>query len=130
MLSSVLFALVWVPRKLLRRMKGVPYLSIRVVPLLSVLCLAGAFGLVVLASLDAEALLTRFGKMTIWSVAFWAVTWLFALGAVGGLVQIFRARKEPILRLVYIHALLVSLANVIVLLYLAYWGIIGLRTWT
>src|SRR5262249_30699977 len=45
MLSSALFALVWVPRKLLRRMKGVPGLSIRILPLLSVLCLAGACAL-------------------------------------------------------------------------------------
>ena len=130
MFSSVLFALVWVPRKLFRRMKGVPYLSIRIFPLFSILCLAGAFGLVVLASLDVDAFFARLGKMTIWSVAVSALTLLFAVGAVGGLVQIFRARKWPIRRLIYIHALLVALANVIVLLYLAYWGIIGLRTWT
>jgi hypothetical protein len=111
-------------------MKGVPYLSIRVLPLFGVLCLASAFALIVLASLDVDAFFARLGKMTVWSVAIWALTLLFAVGAVGGLVQLFPARKWPIRRLVYVHALLVSLANVIVLLYLAYWGIIGLRTWT
>jgi CubicO group peptidase (beta-lactamase class C family) len=129
MLSSVLFALVWVPRQLLGRMKGVPSLSIRVLPLLSVLCLAGAVALVVLGSLDAEAMFARFGKMSVWSAAVWGLTWLFALGVVWGMIQIFRARRTPIRRWVYIHALLVSLANVLVLVYLAYWGIIGLRTW-
>jgi CubicO group peptidase (beta-lactamase class C family) len=129
MLSSVLFALIWVPRKLLRRMNGVPHLSLRVLPLFSVLCLAGAFALLAIAGRDPEALFARFGKMTIWSVAAWALTWLFTLGAVAGLVQVLRARKWPIRRSVYLHSLLVSLANFIVLLYLAYWGIIGVRTW-
>jgi CubicO group peptidase (beta-lactamase class C family) len=129
MLSSVLFALIWVPRKLFRRMKDVPGLSIRVIPLLSVLCLVGVFAVFMLGSLDADTLFAHFGKMTIWSVAICGLTWLFAVGAVAGLVQIIRARGRPIRRWVYIHALLVSLANVIVLLYLAYWGIIGLRTW-
>jgi CubicO group peptidase (beta-lactamase class C family) len=129
MLSSVLFALIWVPRKLFRRMKDVPGLSIRVIPLLGILCLAGAFVLLTLAGVDADALFARFGKMTIWSVAFCALTWLFALATVAGLLQIIRARGWPIRRGVYIHALLVSLANVLVLSYLAYWGIIGLRTW-
>jgi len=30
---------------------------------------------------------------------------------------------------VRIHSLLVSLANVLALLYLGYWGLIGLRLW-
>jgi CubicO group peptidase (beta-lactamase class C family) len=128
-LSSVLFALVWVPRKLFRRMKGVPYLSIRVVPLLSIFCLAGAFALLVLSGLDADALFTRFGNITIWSLTVCALTWLFAFGAVVGLVQVLRARNAAVRRWVYIHAALVSLANVILLGYLTYWGLIGLRTW-
>ncbi len=129
MLSSILFALIWVPRKLFRRMQGVPGMSIRVIPLLSIFCLAGAFALLILPSSDADALFAHFGKLTVWSIGVCALTWLFAVGAVAGLVQIFRARNWPIRRGVYIHALLVSLANVIVLSYLAYWGIIGLRTW-
>jgi CubicO group peptidase (beta-lactamase class C family) len=129
MLSSVLFALIWVPRWLFRRMKDVPSLSIRALPLVTILCLAGVIGVLALASLDTEALFARLGNLTIWSAAVWALTWLFALGAVAGLVQIIRVRKKPIRRWVYIHALLVSLANGIVLLYLAYWGLIGFRTW-
>ncbi len=129
MLSSVLFALVWVPRKVFRRMKDVPGMSTRVIPLFSVLCLGGVLAVLTLGGLDADALFAHFGKMTIWSVAVCALTWLFALGTVAGLVQIIRARNWPIRRWVYIHSLLVSLANAVVLLYLGYWGIIGLRTW-
>ena len=64
-----------------------------------------------------------------WSVSFWILTWLFALAAVAGLVQAVRARVWEVRRAVRIHSLLVSLANVLALLYLAYWGLIGLRTW-
>jgi hypothetical protein len=57
------------------------------------------------------------------------LTWLFALTTIAGLVQAIRARQWDVRPVVRRHALLVSIANVIVLAYLAYWGIIGLRTW-
>ena len=43
--------------------------------------------------------------------------------------QVLRARRWEVLPLVRRHALMVSIANVVVLAYLTYWGIIGLRTW-
>jgi hypothetical protein len=128
MVSSVLFALVWVPRKLFGRLQGVKHLSVRALPLLAVLCLVGVFVLIA-ASLEATLLFSRFGTMTAWSVGLWALTWLFACAAILGLVQAFRARHLGVRQSVRVHALLVSAANVVVLAYLAYWGIIGLRSW-
>jgi CubicO group peptidase (beta-lactamase class C family) len=127
MLSAVLFALVWVPRKLFGYLRGVGHLSVRILPLAAVLCLLAAFGLVVLAARNDP--LGRMGNFTPWSLGFCLVTWLFALTTVAGLVQAFRARRWPMNRWVLGHAWLVSLANAIVLAYLAWWGIIGLRTW-
>lgn len=127
MLSAVLFALVWVPRWALRRMRGVKGLSVRVLPLLAVLWLVGAFALVAVSA--PPLLFERFGRLTPWSAGLCALTWLFALTAVIGLLQALRGRGLGVRQAVWLHALLVSAANTLVAAYLAYWGLIGLRTW-
>jgi CubicO group peptidase (beta-lactamase class C family) len=128
MVSALLFALVWVPRLLLRRLRGVPHLSVRALPLLAVVCLIGTF--IVLAQAgDATVAIDRLGKATPFSIGVCVLTWLFAVATVLGLVQALRAGRLGVRRSVRIHSLLVAAANVVVLAYLAYWGIIGLRTW-
>jgi CubicO group peptidase (beta-lactamase class C family) len=124
--SALLFALVWIPRKLLGRMPGVPYLSIRWVPLLSILCLGGSVALFAASGGD---MIQRFGKPTIWSIGFCVLTLGFALGSVAGLTLALRARGSNLRRPVYVHAVAVSLANTAVAVYLAYWGVIGYRSW-
>jgi CubicO group peptidase (beta-lactamase class C family) len=126
MASAVLFALIWIPRKLLGKLRGVPCLSIRWVPLLSILCLACAVALFMVSEDD---ILQRFGNPTFWSVGFCVLTVAFALTAVAGLVLTLRARNSGVRRGIYAHALAVSLANTAVAGYLAYWGIIGYRSW-
>jgi CubicO group peptidase (beta-lactamase class C family) len=127
MVSAVLFPLVWLPRKLLGRMKGVRHWSVRLLPLLAVLCLGAAF--VLFFGAAASKPIDRLGHPTAWSVGFCVLTWLFAVMAVAGLVQAIRASRWEVNRWMWTHALLVSAANVVVLCYLAYWGVIGLRTW-
>jgi hypothetical protein len=124
--STVLFALIWVPRKLLGKLRGAPYLSIRAIPLLSLASLAGA---VALFAVSGDDLLQRFGKPTVWSVGFCVLTWAFALTAVLGLVLTLRARGSCVPPGVYAHALAITLANTVVAAYLAYWGVIGFRSW-
>jgi len=126
MASAVLFALIWVPRKLLGKMRGAPRLSIRVIPLVSVASLTGA---VALFAVSGDDLLQRFGRPTVWSVGFCVLTWAFALTAVLGLVLTLRARGSVVPPGVYAHALAVTLANTVVAAYLAYWGVIGFRSW-
>jgi hypothetical protein len=127
MLSAVLFSVVWAPRKLFGRMRGVRHLSVRALPLVAVLWLAAAFAILIAGS--AAYPIQRFGTPTVWSVGFCMLTWLFAGTAVVGLVQAVRARRWKVNRWVRRHALAVSVANVVVVGYLGYWGIIGLRTW-
>jgi CubicO group peptidase (beta-lactamase class C family) len=124
MVSSVLFALIWIPRKLFGRMRGVTDLHIRFIPFLSVLCLI-AFVLLITFEGDDIMLL---GRITWLSVSLFLLTILFALFSFWGFVLALRAPKT-LRRSVAIHSLLVAAANMIVALYLLYWGIIGLRTW-
>jgi CubicO group peptidase (beta-lactamase class C family) len=126
MASAVLFALIWVPRKLLGKMRGAPRLSIRMIPVVSLASLTGA---VALFAVSGDDLLQRFGKPTVWSVGFCVLTWAFALTAVLGLVLTLRARGSGVPPGVYAHALAITLANTVVAAYLAYWGVIGFRSW-
>jgi hypothetical protein len=128
MLSAVLFALVWVPRWLLGRLRGVRGLSVRVLPLLAVLWLVGAFTLLAVSA-EPPQVFERFGRLTPWSAGLCALTWLFALTAMIGLLQALRGRRLGVSRAVRRHALLVATANTLAAAYLAFWGIIGLRTW-
>ncbi len=53
MISSVIFALVWIPRRLFGDLKGAPLLKIRTYPLLATLFAAAVFVLIWDASGDA-----------------------------------------------------------------------------
>jgi CubicO group peptidase (beta-lactamase class C family) len=123
MLSTVPFALIWLARKLIGKMKDVQHLSVRVVPLLAVLSLAAipfCFN-----ALRGSAI----GTLNLLTVGIYAATILFALLSLLGLVLALRVPKAEIHRGVHIHSLLVSLACCVVALFLASWGLIGLRLW-
>jgi CubicO group peptidase (beta-lactamase class C family) len=125
MLSAVFFALTWVPRWWFRRLHSVRGLSVRVLPLLAVLWLIGAFALLATTS-GPPLLFERFGRLTPWSVGLCVLLWLFPFTAVVGLVQASRGPWLGVRRAVWLHALLVSAANTLVAAYLAYWGL-GVR---
>jgi CubicO group peptidase (beta-lactamase class C family) len=123
MLSTVPFALIWLPLKLFGRMKDVQHLSVRVVPLIAVLSLPAipfCFN-----ALHGSAI----GTLNLLTVGIYAATILFALLSLLGLVLALRVPKGEIHRGVRIHSLLVSLACCVVALFFASWGLIGLRLW-
>lgn len=121
--SAALFALVWIPRRLFGRMKGVERLSVRAVPLAAVAALvAGPFVL-------RRSPMLQWGTANVYTVAFFILTLVFPMLSALGLVLALRSRAANVRRGVRAHALLVSAANCVVALYLAWWGVIGLRTW-
>jgi CubicO group peptidase (beta-lactamase class C family) len=131
MLAVPLFALVWGPRWIFRRMRGAPMLHLRVLPLLT--WLAGVTGLLLSPGLliPQEDGMARFGHMTAWSVALAASTWALALLSVASLAAALRAwkRRRGMNRFAYYHSLAVALVAVIATAYLAWHGVIGHRTW-
>jgi len=123
MLSTVPFALVWLLRKLLGKMKGVRHLSVRTVPLLAVLSLCiipFCFN-----ALHGSAI----GTPNPLTVSIYLSTLFFALLSLLGLVLALRVPKTEINRAVHIHSLLASAACCTVALFFAAWGLIGLRLW-
>jgi hypothetical protein len=132
LLSVPLFALVWGPRWIFRRMGSAPMLHVRVLPLLA--WLSGVAGLLLSPGLliPQEDAMARFGHLTAWSVALAATTWALALLGVASLVAALRAwkRRRAMNRLAYYHSLAVAVVLVIATAYLAWHGVIGHRTWT
>jgi len=123
MATSIPFALVWIPRKLLRKMKGVGHLSLRYVPLLAVLSLLAAFLIL------NEAPDWLLGTYNIITVGIWMFTWAFLGLSVWALWLSLRSFKLVVNSGVRIHSLLVSIACCGIAGYLAYWHIIGLHLW-
>ena len=126
MASAPIFALVWIPRRFVGRLRGAPHLGARAVSLLAVLCLCAAVALFIVS--DAE-LIPRFGNPTVWSVAFCALTVAFAVLTTLGLWLALRLPKAVGNRWARLHTLFVAGANSLAAVYLLYWGIIGLRSW-
>lgn len=121
-----LFALVWGVRWAFRRMRGVPGLQVRVLPLLAWLCLAGV---VVDFGLSADQFMERFGQRTLWSMGVTVGTVAFALLSLGSLVAALQAPRRGMNRWAYGHSLLVAAVFTFVTAYLVWNGIIGFRSW-
>lgn len=125
MLGTAAFALVWVPRKLFRRMKGVKHLSLRIWPLVATLAFVGINLLVISISGNLES----FGQPTPLSWGLCLLTLLFAFASAAGCVQAFRVPLQEVKPGVWILSVLTSFAFALVALFLACHGFIGIRTW-
>jgi hypothetical protein len=95
-------------------------------PLIAVLSLV-AF--VVIFVLCSEDLIERLGNFTVWSAALWVVSLLFGLASLVSFLVALRGSSAGVRPGIRRFSLIVSLALVIAAAYLAYWGIIGVRTW-
>jgi hypothetical protein len=123
MLSSLAFAVVWIVRKLIGKMKGVRHLAVRAVPLLAVLCFLAIPYFA--GKLDGAAI----GTLNFFTFAIFSGTLVFPLLSVLGLILALRVPKEEIRRGVRLHSLLVSLACCVIAMFLASWGLVGIRLW-
>jgi CubicO group peptidase (beta-lactamase class C family) len=123
MASSPVFALVWIPRLLLRRMRETRQLAVRAAPLAAVLWLA----VMLLIALLSPAWLL--GAYDILSVGVWLAGWLFLLFSIGALWLALRPGARRAGRAIWLHSLLVSAACCGIAGYLVYWHWIGARLW-
>jgi CubicO group peptidase (beta-lactamase class C family) len=124
-LAIVLYAPFWVLGGLSKRRRRPAERAMRLWPLLAVLSLAAFVGIFLLASGD---LIQRLGNRTGWSISLFLSTLLFALAAIVGAIGAWRA-EDSVRRGVRRFSRIVTVALLIAAAYLAYYGIIGLRTW-
>lgn len=95
-------------------------------PLLAVLSFLVMIALSTVASADA---IERLGNPTRWSVGLFVSTLAFGAFALASGIAVLWTRGRPARRGVRLFSLALITPLVVVALYLAYWGVIGIRTW-
>ncbi len=123
MATSLLFAVIWILRKLFGGMKHVRHLSVRAVPVLAILFLLA----IPLCSIRLDG--QTIGTLNLWTVGILLGSLVFPLLSLMGLLLVVRVPKNEIHPGVRIHSYLVSLACCVVTIFFASWHLIGLRTW-
>jgi hypothetical protein len=125
--SIVLYAPFWMIGGLMRSRRRRPAeRAMRWWPLIAVLNLVAFVAIFTLCGAD---FIERLGTFTVWSAALWVVSLLFGLASVVSFLVALRGSSEGVRPGVRRFSRIVSLALVIAAAYLAYWGIIGVRTW-
>jgi len=122
----LLYAPFWILGGLSKKRRRPAERGMRLWPLMAVLSL---IAVVVIFSAASDDLIPRMGNLTAWSAAFFLATVVYALATLAGAVSLWRAPKEGVRAGVRRFSSAVILALLIAAAYLAYWGIIGLRTW-
>jgi CubicO group peptidase (beta-lactamase class C family) len=124
--STLLYAPFWILGGLILRRRHPAERSMRIWPLLAVLCM---IAIVIFLNATGDDARTRLGNLTIWSFSLFLLTLFFGTASVAGIIAWWRAPRHETRLGVRIYSLIVSLTLLITTIYLAYWGIIGLRTW-
>lgn len=124
-IAIVIYAPFWILGGLSRRRRRPAERGMRLWPLIAVLSLIAFVGIFILSAND---LIERMGSLTAWSFTLFAVSWVFAIAVLASLMSVFRTGGE-VRRGVRRFSIVVTTALLIAVAYLAYWGIIGIRTW-
>jgi CubicO group peptidase (beta-lactamase class C family) len=124
--SILVYTPFWMLGGLSKRRRRPAERGLRLWPLMAVLSL---IAIVVIFILCSDDLISRLGNLTAWSAAFFLATVAFAVAALASAIALRRAPGEGVRRGVRRYSIIVTLALLIAAAYLAYWGIIGLRTW-
>jgi CubicO group peptidase (beta-lactamase class C family) len=123
MATSLLFAIVWILRKLFGGLKGLQHLSVRTIPFLASLSfLLFVYFCTKFGGADA-------GQFNYWTAGIFLFSIVFPLLALYSLLLAVRVPKAEIHAGVRIHSLLVALACCVVAAFLLSWHLVGLRLW-
>ena len=126
MISVLIYAPFWLLGGLSGKRRRPAERAMRAWPLMAVLSLVGV---VVVFMMTADDLIDLMGNLTNWSAAVFFLTIVFAAASTMSAVALWRANRKEVRRSVHIYSSMVTLALLIATVYLAYWGVIGLRTW-
>lgn len=95
-----------------------------IVAVLSLLCIA-----IIGKMIDIDHAIFRLGHLTVWSFSLFIATLVFAASSVASAITLWLTQKAQVGGKIRIYSSIVTLALLISTAYLAYWGLIGLRTW-
>ena len=100
------------------------------VPLLPILACAALFAWWIPFFTAGDDLIVRYGRITPWSVAAWLLSWAFACATVGAVALCYRTRAERGTLEGWWPAALAAGYLAVILAYLAWQGVVGLRFWS
>jgi len=126
LLSILIYAPFWILGGLSKKRRRPLERGIRIWPLVAVLSL---ISFVLIFTLCGDDLIARLGNLTAWSAALFLVTIAFALASVASAIALWWAPAGAVRRGVRGYSIAITAALLIATAYLAYWGVIGLRTW-
>jgi hypothetical protein len=126
MVSVLCYAPFWLLGGLSRKRRRPAERAVRAWPLVAVLSLVAAAGILILSGDD---FISRMGIWSVWSAAIFLSTLLYGVASAAGAVALWRAPRQAIRSRVRKYSIVVIPAFLIVATYLAYWELIGLRTW-
>ena len=124
--AILLYAPFWLLGGLSKKRRRPAERWMRLWPLIAVLSLVA---IVVIFMISSDDLIPRMGNLTGWSVAFFLATVVYGVASVTGAIALWWAPKQEVRCWVRRFSTAVILALLIAAAYLAYWGVIGLRTW-
>jgi CubicO group peptidase (beta-lactamase class C family) len=124
--SVLAYASIWLLGGLAKKRRRPAERAMRAWPLVAVLSLLAVVGIFASSNDD---LISRMGSLSVWSAAVFLATLVYGVASVAGAVALWRAPKQTVRPSVRRFSLVVIPALLIAAAYLAYWGIIGLRTW-
>jgi cation transport ATPase len=124
--SVLLYAPFWLLGGLSKKRRPPAERGIRAWPLAAALSLVLFVVVFILTGDDAIA---RLGNLTRWSAALCMATVAYAVASLASAVALWRAPRQEVRRRIRGYSTAVTLALLIAAAYLAYWGVIGLRTW-
>jgi len=127
LMSSLIYAPFWILPCLRKKHHRSGEHSLLLWPLIAVLSL---LCVVFICIFSSNVFIARLGNFTIWSFSLFLATILFAVASAASVVALWRTSKPEVRGIVYTYSTMISVALVISTVYLTYWGIIGLRTWT
>ena len=122
----LLYAPFWVLGGLSKKWRRPAERGMRLWPLIAALSYLMIVGIINATSSDRIAIL---GNLTVWSLGLNLATWLYALAVLMALLALWRARKKEIRKFVRRFSIAATTGLAIAAIYLAYWGMIGLRSW-
>jgi CubicO group peptidase (beta-lactamase class C family) len=124
--SILVYAPFWLLGGLNKKRRRPAERAMRIWPLLAVLSLLAALAIFNLASDD---LIAHMGDLTAWSATGFMATIAYAVACVASAISVWRAPKNEVRSGFRRYSIAVTLGLLIAAAYLAYWGMIGLRTW-
>lgn len=125
--AILLYAPFWVFGRLIKKRRRPHERAMRLWPLIAAVSLLAAYGLYMRA---ARAPVMCLGNLTVWSFGLFLTTLTFGVASLASVLVLWLARKHEIRSSVRWFSIAVTSALLIATAYLAYWGVIGIRTWS